>query len=126
VRELRDHDGALAALHADLGDRGVTSLDDALDDLRFAAVHGRLDGVVADLLADRDPAASWRGWVADLSTPATPAPAAPAPGTAARAVATVGATAASVAAVVHAAAHLPDARGTWRRTRERSMASSSS
>ena len=117
VRELVDHDGALAALHAALGGRGVPSLEDALDDLRFAAIHEPLTRLVAAWRSGADDAAAWSAWVAALATPATPGPARPPRSIESRLVSAVGGPAATASAYVHAAAHLPDARGVWERTR---------
>ncbi|MDA0699979.1 MAG: alpha-amylase family glycosyl hydrolase, partial [bacterium] len=72
VRELVDVDGALASLHDALAGRGVPSIEDALDDVRFAPAHEALDRVVDDVLADRDPAAAWAAWLAGLGVPAAP------------------------------------------------------
>jgi hypothetical protein len=117
VRELVDHDGALASLHDALGGRGVPSLDDALDDLRFAAAHAAWNRIVDELLADRDPAGAWRASAADLGHRDAPAPARPARGSTARLTAVVGRPAQVVATFVHAVRHLPDAADVWRRQR---------
>ncbi len=117
VREWVDHDGVLGALHTSLRGRGVPSLEDALDDLRFAGTHEALTRLVAAWREGGDASSAWADWVAALETPATPAPP-PAPkGGDARLEATVGRPAAMASAYVHAAAHLPDARGAWARTR---------
>jgi glycosidase len=105
------------ALHARQAGRGVASLDDALDDLRFAGAHEALGRVVDDLLAERDPAAAWGAWVAALAIGPVRPPAPPARRSAARLAGAVGADAAVAAAFVHAVAHLPDAASTWRRLR---------
>ena len=117
VRELTDGDGTLVALHAMLGWHGVPSLEDALDDLRFAATHAALARLAAAWRADRDPGPAWAEWVGALGTPATPEPRRPARGLGVRLEAAAGGPAASASAYVHAAAHLPDAAGHWRRTR---------
>jgi hypothetical protein len=117
VREWVDHDGVLAALHASLAGRGVPSLEDALDDLRFAGTHEALTRLVTAWREGGDASSAWADWVGALATPATPAPP-PAPrGGDVRLAAAVGLPAARTSAYVHAAAHLPDARGTWARTR---------
>jgi hypothetical protein len=117
VREWVDHDGVLASLHASLGERGVPSLEDALDDLRFAGTHEPLTRLVTAWREGGDAPAAWADWVAALATPATPAPARAPRGSEARLEAAVGLPASMASAYVHAAAHLPDARGTWARTR---------
>jgi len=117
VREWVDHDGVLAALHRSLAGRGVPSLEDALDDLRFAGTHEALTRLVLAWREGGDAPSAWATWVAALETPATPAPPPVPRGAEARLEAAVGRSATLASAYVHAAAHLPDARGTWNRTR---------
>ena len=48
VREVYDADGRYAQLHAMLGSRGVPSVEDALQDLRYAPVYAALNGLLEE------------------------------------------------------------------------------
>ena len=48
VREVYDSDGRYAQLHAMLGSRGVPSVEDALQDLRYAPVYAALNGLLEE------------------------------------------------------------------------------
>lgn len=117
VREVTDADGALAELAARLGDRGVVSLQDALDDLRHAPIHEAFALAVGAWRTASRWVEAWEGLLGAAGLGAAPAPPAARAASEARlaGVADPGVLAASAAVVV--AAHLPAARDTWRRAR---------
>ncbi len=127
VHERQDPDGSLARVAADFGDVGVTSLDEALDDLRWGRAYGALDAAVDALLAPGggDLAEPWARFVGALATPlgaswgsvAAAPPPAPTGAAGARLLASFGPTALTAAAYAYLVGALPDGQGVWRRAR---------